>query len=82
MYFYKSYGLHTSYWHDFFGLQNSHGCVNLAPKDALWLFQWTSPKRNNKGKNWQEATQADPGTWVWVHETPVAVGGVRRVIAE
>jgi hypothetical protein len=56
--------------------------VNLAPKDALWLFQWTSPKRNNKGKNWQEATQADPGTWVWVHETPVAVGGVRRVIAE
>ncbi|MFH1021738.1 MAG: L,D-transpeptidase [Pseudomonadota bacterium] len=73
MYFYKSYGLHTSYWHDFFGLSNSHGCVNLAPKDALWLFEWTSPKRNNKG-NWQEATQGDPGTWVWVHETPVAMG--------
>ncbi len=72
MYFYKSYGLHASYWHDFFGLPNSHGCVNLAPKDALWLFQWTRPK-NNRGK-WQEATQADPGTWVWVHETPVAVG--------
>jgi len=72
MYFYKSYGLHASYWHDFFGLPNSHGCVNLAPKDALWLFEWTRP-RANKG-NWQEATQADPGTWVWVHETPVAPG--------
>ena len=72
MYFYKSYGLHTSYWHDYFGLQNSHGCVNLSPKDALWLFEWTRPK-NDKG-NWQEATQADPGTWVWVHETPVAMG--------
>jgi len=72
MYFYKSYGLHTSYWHDFFGLPNSHGCVNLAPKDALWLFEWTKPKAG-KG-NWQEATLADPGTWVWVHETPVAMG--------
>lgn len=72
MYFYKSYGLHTSYWHDFFGLPNSHGCVNLAPKDALWLFEWTSPKKS-KG-NWQEATRSDPGTWVWVHETPVAMG--------
>ncbi|MBU4118692.1 MAG: L,D-transpeptidase [Proteobacteria bacterium] len=71
MYFYKSYGLHTSYWHDFFGLPNSHGCVNLAPKDALWLFEWTSPKKS-KG-NWQEATRVDPGTWVWVHETPVAM---------
>ena len=72
MYFYKSYGLHASYWHDFFGLPNSHGCVNLSPKDALWLFQWTRPK-NSRGK-WQESSQADPGTWVWVHETPVAMG--------
>ncbi|MDG4475748.1 L,D-transpeptidase [Thiovibrio frasassiensis] len=73
MYFYQSYGLHTSYWHDFFGLPNSHGCVNLAPKDALWLFEWTSPKAG-KG-NWQEATRSDPGTWVWVHETPPVVTG-------
>ena len=72
MYFHQSYGLHTSYWHDFFGLPNSHGCVNLAPKDALWLFEWTRPKAS-KG-NWQEATKGDPGTWVWVHETPVAMG--------
>lgn len=74
MYFYKSYGLHTSYWHDFFGLPNSHGCVNLAPKDALWLFEWTRPKISRGKKNWQESTPADPGTWVWVHETPVAMG--------
>ena len=72
MYFHQSYGLHTSYWHDFFGLPNSHGCVNLAPKDALWLFEWTRPKAS-KG-NWQESTKGDPGTWVWVHETPVAMG--------
>ncbi|MFQ6757557.1 MAG: murein L,D-transpeptidase [Deltaproteobacteria bacterium] len=72
MYFHQSYGLHTSYWHDFFGLPNSHGCVNLAPKDALWLFEWTRPKASRG--NWQEATKGDPGTWVWVHETPVAMG--------
>lgn len=71
MYFYDSYGMHASYWHDFFGLPNSHGCVNLAPGDALWLFEWTRPK-SGKG-NWQAATRADPGTWVWVHENPLAM---------
>jgi len=72
MYFYKSFGIHTAYWHDFFGLPNSHGCVNVSPKDALWLFEWTSPQSRS---NWQKASQADPGTWVWVHETPVTVDG-------
>jgi len=73
MYFYKSFGIHTSYWHDFFGLPNSHGCVNVSPRDAHWLFEWTSPKSSRN--NWQEATRSDPGTWVWVHENPVSVSG-------
>lgn len=32
--------LHGAYWHDGFGYRRSHGCVNLAPVDALWLFNW------------------------------------------
>lgn len=31
--------LHGAYWHDNFGLQQSHGCVNLSPRDARWLYE-------------------------------------------
>ncbi len=43
IYFKPRYALHSAYWHDGFGSRSSHGCVNLAPTDARWLFQWTSP---------------------------------------
>ncbi len=36
--------LHTSYWHDRFGWPKSHGCVNLAPVDARWLYFFTNPQ--------------------------------------
>ena len=36
--------LHTAYWHDAFGIKKSHGCVNLAPKDARWLYFWSDPQ--------------------------------------
>lgn len=35
--------LHTSYWHDRFGEKRSHGCVNLSPRDARFLYFWTQP---------------------------------------
>lgn len=35
--------LHGAYWHDRFGNRRSHGCVNLAPRDARWFFEWVSP---------------------------------------
>jgi hypothetical protein len=40
MYFNRDVALHTAYWHDGFGYKRSHGCVNLAPLDAKWLFEW------------------------------------------
>jgi hypothetical protein len=42
-YFYGGYALHTAYWHDAFGRTRSHGCVNLSPYDAWWIFQWSAP---------------------------------------
>ncbi|HSJ88497.1 MAG TPA: L,D-transpeptidase family protein [Anaerolineales bacterium] len=42
MYFYKSYGLHGTYWHHNFGTPMSHGCVNLSIEDAGWLYNWAS----------------------------------------
>jgi hypothetical protein len=43
-YFEGGYALHAAYWHDDFGTPRSHGCVNLAPEDARWLFGWTEPQ--------------------------------------
>jgi len=37
------YALHGTYWHDNFGWQMSHGCVNMRNADAKWLFRWTMP---------------------------------------
>jgi hypothetical protein len=39
----KGLALHTAYWHDGFGKPRSHGCVNLAPIDARWLYFWSDP---------------------------------------
>ncbi|MFK7986210.1 MAG: L,D-transpeptidase, partial [Sandaracinaceae bacterium] len=43
-YFEGSVALHTAFWHTRFGLPRSHGCVNMAPADAHWVFQRTWPE--------------------------------------
>ena len=40
MYFYAGYGIHGTYWHNSFGRQMSHGCVNLPIQEAEWFFNW------------------------------------------
>ena len=40
-YFHNSVALHGAFWHGGFGLIRSHGCVNLSPSDARWLFGFT-----------------------------------------
>lgn len=67
-YFNGAYALHTAYWHDAFGFVRSHGCVNLAPLDARWLFQWTSPYVPETARI-VYSSDAEPGTWVWVHQS-------------
>jgi lipoprotein-anchoring transpeptidase ErfK/SrfK len=49
--FFKSpggYAFHGTYWHNNFGLQMSHGCVNMRNEDAKWLFRWTTPAYDQK----------------------------------
>jgi hypothetical protein len=43
MYFKGGYALHAAYWHDDFGRTRSHGCVNLSPIDARYVFHFTAP---------------------------------------
>lgn len=62
-YFQEGYALHAAYWHDDFGIPRSHGCINLAPEDARWLFSFTGP---DLPARWHGA-RADKGSVVVVH---------------
>lgn len=55
MFFDKDIALHGAYWHNEFGAQRSHGCVNMPPRDAEWVWHWSE--------------QAPNDLWVHVHST-------------
>ena len=66
-YFEGSYALHGAFWHSDFGRERSHGCVNLSPLDAKWVFVWSEP-RLPRGWHGVWATPEKKGTLVVVHE--------------
>lgn len=34
---------HGTYWHNDYGRPRSHGCINLPPQAARWLYLWSEP---------------------------------------
>lgn len=64
-FFDKAIALHGAFWHRDFGHIHSHGCVNLAPLDARWLFAFTGP---HLPQGWTAVypTKLEPGTAVRV----------------
>ncbi|KAA3644974.1 MAG: hypothetical protein DWQ07_16365 [Chloroflexi bacterium] len=40
MYYDGDYGIHGAYWHEDFGTPVSHGCINMGPDEAEWLFHF------------------------------------------
>ncbi|MEZ4383686.1 MAG: L,D-transpeptidase [Nannocystaceae bacterium] len=67
-YFYKRYALHATYWHRAVGRRRSHGCVNLAPRDAAYVFALTTPHL--------------PEGWISGYEHPDEIGTVLRIRRE
>ncbi len=35
--------IHSTFWHNDYGVPRSHGCLNVTPEDAKWIFRWTTP---------------------------------------
>jgi hypothetical protein len=64
-FFDKAVALHGAFWHRDFGHIHSHGCVNLAPIDARWLYAFTAPHL--------------PIGWTAVYPTKSELGTVVRV---
>ena len=67
MYFFRSYAVHGAFWHRNYGVQMSHGCINLAPLDAKRLFFFTAPSIP-PGWHGVWSSSSHPGSWVVVHE--------------
>jgi hypothetical protein len=65
-FFAKGVALHGAFWHHSFGFAHSHGCVNLAPVDARWLFAFTAPEMPPGWSAVLPAGATDPGTVVRV----------------
>jgi lipoprotein-anchoring transpeptidase ErfK/SrfK len=42
MYYDQARALHGAYWRTKMGFEQSHGCINMTPGDAHWLFDWAS----------------------------------------
>lgn len=63
----KGFSLHGTYWHNNFGHEMSHGCVNLPTPIAEKLYYWTTPTLENS-KNIVRATTENPGTRIVIHE--------------
>jgi hypothetical protein len=59
MRFRKYYAVHGVYWHDSFGKPRSQGCVNLSPRDARFVFEWSHPQ---VPAGWLDARDYDGGT--------------------
>lgn len=77
MHFVGGEAFHEATWHDQFGIQKSHGCINMAPSDAAWLFDWVDPAIP---KGWHTLLHGsrDPAVWVVVDHTPPTKPKQRR----
>ena len=62
-YFHEGYAFHAAFWHDGYGGPRSHGCINLSPSDARYLFTWTDPPVPQR---WHSALSRS-GTLVYIH---------------
>ncbi|MCU0521351.1 MAG: L,D-transpeptidase [Anaerolineae bacterium] len=56
--------IHGTYWHNDYGRRHSHGCLNVASRDARWIYRWVDPIANYA----DGTTKAEPGKG-----TPVTV---------
>jgi len=61
LYYHGGFALHGAYWHTDFGKVRSHGCTNIAPVDARWLYYWTDPE---VPPAWHAVRFQSDATWI------------------
>ncbi|MDD2922313.1 MAG: L,D-transpeptidase, partial [Anaerolineales bacterium] len=59
--------IHGAFWHNDFGERRLHGCINVKPEDAKWIFRWTTPYISVEQSE-QKLVYPDHGTVISVTE--------------
>ena len=62
LYYHGGYALHGAYWHTDFGKVRGHGCTNIAPVDARWIYYWSDPE---VPPAWHAVRFQPETTWVY-----------------
>ena len=57
------HAFHGTYWHENFGINMSHGCINMRTHEAHWLFRWARPPHKADAVS----NHAARGTMVEIH---------------
>ncbi len=73
MFFNEHEALHSADFHNYFGINRTHGCVNLAPGDAEWVwnfFDQTAEAWHPSGSSFfVDNREAAP--WVYIYSSPL-----------
>ncbi len=62
LYYDGNYAVHGAYWHSSFGNVRSHGCTNVSPVDAQWLFRWDEA---SVPSGWHANTDVESGLYFY-----------------
>jgi lipoprotein-anchoring transpeptidase ErfK/SrfK len=58
------HAIHGTFWHGDYGRPRSHGCLNVTPENARWIFRWVEPVAPYE--DLASGSSANPGTPVIV----------------
>jgi lipoprotein-anchoring transpeptidase ErfK/SrfK len=57
------HAFHGTYWHENFGTNMSHGCINMRSEEANWIFRWVMPSHTTEAVS----NDGGQGTTVEIH---------------
>lgn len=63
----KGAAIHGTYWHNDYGRPRSHGCINVTPDAAMWIYRWVTPYAGYEDDYlWTEKEERDLATRIIV----------------
>ena len=72
MFFNEHEALHSADFHNYFGINRTHGCINLAPGDAEWVwnfFEQTVDDWDPTGTNSFFVDNPEAAPWVYIYRS-------------
>lgn len=72
MFFNEHEALHSADFHNYFGINRTHGCVNLAPGDAEWVwnfFEQTVEEWDPTGTSSFFVDNPESAPWVYIYRS-------------